>query len=68
MVQIEALRPWLHSGFLAGLGPDWGVHVVVLAVLGTTLAASQPWVFWTVFGLATAGYLALAFLTRDGGN
>ena len=69
-------RPWFRSrryglGFTPASWQGWvltGAYVVVLVVLGATLAASQPWVFWTVFGLATAGYLAVALLTRDGGN
>ena len=61
MVQGKALG-WIHSASWQG----WvltGAYVVVL-VLAITLAATQPWIFWTLLGLATAAYLAVAYLTR----
>jgi hypothetical protein len=70
------MRPWFRQrryglGFTPASWPGWvltGAYVAVVFVLGTTLAESQPAVFWTVFGLATVAYLGVAFLTRDGGS
>ena len=69
-------RPWFRPrryglGSTPASWQGWvltGAYVVVVAVLGATLAASQPLVFWTVFGLATAAFVAVAFMTRDGGS
>jgi hypothetical protein len=68
--------PWFRpKRFGLGLTPSswqgWlvtGTYVAVLILLGFTVAASQPWVFWTLFGLATVAYLLVAFLTRVGGR
>ena len=69
-------RPWFRPrryglGFTPASWQGWvltGAYVVVVVVLGTTLAAPQPLVFWTVFGLATAAFVAVALMTRDGGS
>ena len=40
-----------------------GVYVVALVVLGRTLAATQPVIFFTVLAVATALYIVVAYLT-----
>jgi len=45
-----------------------GAYVAAIILLGFTVAASQPWVFWTLFVLTTVAYLLVAFLTRGGGR
>jgi hypothetical protein len=67
-----AARPWFRPrrygwGFTPVFRQGWvltGACVVVVSVLGITVAESQPWIFWTVFGLAIATYLVIAHLTR----
>jgi len=53
------LTPSSWQGWLATV-----LYVGALVILGFTLAASQPVVFWTLFVLATVAYLLVAFFTR----
>ena len=70
------MSPWFRPkryglGFTPSSWQGWvatGTYIVVLVVLGFAVAASQPWVFWTVFVLATVVYLLIAFLTRETGR
>jgi hypothetical protein len=65
--------PWFRSKrFGWGLQPiSWQgwlltiVYVAVLGALGVTLASSQGWLFGTLFVIATALYLLVAYLTKD---
>jgi hypothetical protein len=67
------VRPWFRPkryglGFTPSSWQGWvatGVYVAVLVVLGLTVAAAQPLVFWTVFVFATIAYLLLVMLTRE---
>ena len=66
------MRPWFRpKRYGLGLTPSswqgWLVtsaYVAVVVVLGFTVAAPQPVVFWTLFALATVAFLCVAFLTR----
>jgi hypothetical protein len=42
-----------------------GVYVGVVFALATLVAASQPWIFWTLLVAATVAYFLVAFLTRQ---
>ena len=42
-----------------------GAYVAAAFLLATTLAAPQPWIFWTLFVLATVAYLLIAYLKRQ---
>ncbi len=65
--------PWFRPrryGF--GLTPaSWQGWVLTIAyvigvfVLAFTVAESQPWIFWTVFVVATVAFLLIALLTRE---
>ena len=67
-------RPWFGPRRYGwGLKPaSWqgwvltGVYVAAVFALAITLATPQPWVFWTLFALATVAYFLIANLTRDG--
>ena len=41
-----------------------GAYVAAVFVLATTLAESQPWIFWTLLVLATVAFFVVAFLKR----
>jgi hypothetical protein len=68
-------RPWFEpKRYGWGLTPiSWqgwvltGAYVVAVFVLANTLAASQPWIFWTLLVLATVAFFLIAFLTRRTG-
>jgi hypothetical protein len=65
--------PWFRrKRFGWGLQPiSWQgwvmtiAYVAIVITLGATLAASQGWLFATLFAIVTALYLLVAFLTRD---
>lgn len=65
--------PWFRrKKFGWGLEPTswqgWLLTIVYAAIaitLGATLASSQVWLFATLFVIATALYLLVAFLTRE---
>lgn len=67
-------RPWFRSRRIGwGLTPvswqGWALtigFVVVDVVLAFTLAARQPWLFFTLFGIALALYMFIALMTRAG--
>jgi hypothetical protein len=40
-------------------------YVAIVIILGATLASSQGWLLATLFVIATALYLLVAFLTKD---
>jgi hypothetical protein len=66
------MRPWFAPRRYGwGLTPvSWQgwvlttAYVAAVFALAITLAASQPWVFWTLLVAATAAYFLIAFLTR----
>ena len=66
------MQPWFRpKRYGLGLTPSswqgWlltGAYVVALVVLGFTVAAAQPVIFWTLFALATVAFLLVAYLTR----
>ncbi len=65
-------RPWFRPkryglGFTPASWQGWlltGVYAGGVFALAVTLAAAQPWVFWTLLVLATVVYFLVAFLTR----
>ena len=65
--------PWFRrKRFGWGLQPSswqgWVItiaYVAIVITLGATLAASQGWLFATLFAIVTAVYLLVAFLTKD---
>jgi hypothetical protein len=69
----EGWMPWFRrKRFGWGLQPiSWQgwvmtiAYVAIVITLGATLAASQGWLFATLFAIVTALYLLVAFLTRD---
>ena len=68
-------RPWFGPkrygwGFTPISWQGWvltGAYVVAVFVLAITLAAPQPWIFWTLLVLATVAFFLIAFLTRRTG-
>ena len=54
------LRPVSWQGWALTIA-----YVAIVLAVGITLAASQVWLFATVFAIATAIYLLVAYLTRD---
>jgi len=54
------LRPVSWQGWALTIA-----YVAIVLAVGITLAASQVWLFATVFAAATAAYLLVAYLTRD---
>lgn len=67
-------KPWFRRRRYGwGLQPaswqGWAVtaaYVAAVFVLAVTLSTPQPYLFWTLFGLATAAFLLVAFLKRGG--
>lgn len=68
--------PWFRPkryglGFTPVSWQGWvltGAYVGAVFLLATTLAEPQPWIFFTLFGLATIVFLLVVFLTREGGR
>ena len=65
-----APRSWINPAYLGAvvlgcaLLVAAGVYVPRTSLLAITLAAPQPWIFWTLLVLATVAYFLVAFLTR----
>ena len=65
-------RPWFAPkkyglGFTPVSWQGWvltGAYVAAVFVLATTLAETQPWIFWTLLVLATVVFFLVAFLKR----
>lgn len=65
-------RPWFRPkkygwGFTPVSWQGWALTVGYVALvfgLSSTLAAGQPWIFGTLFALATVVFIVVAFLTR----
>jgi hypothetical protein len=68
-----AERPWFGpKRYGWGLTPiSWqgwvltASYVVAVFLLAIMLATPQPWIFWTLFVLATVVFLLVAFLKRQ---
>ena len=66
-------RPWFRPkryglGFSPASWQGWlstAAYIAIVCALAATLAKPQPWVFWTLFVLATAVFLVVVLLTRQ---
>ena len=54
-------------GFTPATWQGWlltAAYIAGILVLAVTLAAHQPWIFWTLLALITVVYFLIAFLKR----